>query len=229
MSLLIPAVEEAERVLLSMAGVRCTPAVFSSAVPDAESIIREVVGVDIPPALRQIYSEEAGAMEFSWVAEEDVFGGDFMRGNLSLLAPERAAQLLAEQRRQVLDIRAKGVNGIPEGYAAMVADWPHWLPIFRFPSGDCLCLELRDRDAEPSVVFLEHDVMDAGPNLHGLRIGRGLKELVARWGRVCFVEPFDWSQVVNEEGIDLNNASLTRIACCMDSWKQPDCEGDRRP
>lgn len=82
----------------------------------------------------------------------------------------------------------------------------HWSEIghigcrfFFFDNGDFFCIDMREKSFP--VVFLEHDVMDGGPNLHGLRIASDLGKLLDLWSQVYFVE-CDWSLIVEDSGIN---------------------------
>lgn len=212
MAILLPALHKTNQILSGLPGVQCEAVVATAPSPVVDSLFASMPDVRLPSSLRQIYAEEAGSIEFSWLASPYVFGQDCRRGNVSFLSPARSMQMLRDQRAQASETTAEGYAENDEGYSAVAADWPHWLPVFRFPSGDCFCLDLRDPAPEPGVVFLEHDVMDAGPNLHGLRMAEGLEELIERWRQIHFVELFDWNAAVGESGIDPDSPVVRAIS-----------------
>ena len=81
--------------------------------------------------------------------------------------------------------------------------WGRWTPFHRFPSGDCLALS-----EDESVVLWQHDLLDGGPYVHGLRLGTTLGEFLRTWARVGWAEPRDWTKVALPErpGLDLTKA-----------------------
>ena len=85
-----------------------------------------------------------------------------------------------------------------------INDIKHWYPIFKFPNGDAFCLDSRNN----KIVFYEHEIYDTGENLHGLIIADSISELYDKWVKCLCVDVYDWSEVVNEHGIDLNNEVL---------------------
>lgn len=81
----------------------------------------------------------------------------------------------------------------------IVEDIKHWYPLFYFPNGDAFCLDIRNG----TVVFYEHEIYEGEKNLHGLLIATSINDLYEKWSRFHFKDIYDWSEVVNEEGIDL--------------------------
>jgi len=79
-------------------------------------------------------------------------------------------------------------------------DIRNWYPLFYFPNGDALCLDARNG----AVVFYEHEIFEGEINLHGLLIATSINELLEKWSYFHFADVYDWSEVVNEKGIDLN-------------------------
>jgi hypothetical protein len=193
-------IQAARRDLLGF-GVRdisleTAPPVTSGTLQDVETRIRH----GLPDALRQVFLGEAGGLKFRW--STDVFGPECRRGYAWLLSPEEIAEAFKGQVAIAEEAQRDGVDATNEGYKALVRDWPHWIPVFRFPSGDCFCLDVSGASIDPPVVFLEHDVMDQGPNLHGLRLASNVADLVSRWGGVLFVDVYDWTKAVVANGID---------------------------
>lgn len=124
---------------------------------------------------------------------------EFYYGGFTLLSPLEITRQFHEFREFVKEIVKNGLDQEEAGYAALVRDWPYWLPIFFFDNGDFFCIDMREKSFP--VVFLEHDVMDGGPNLHGLRIASDLGKLLDLWSQVYFVE-CDWSLIVEDSGIN---------------------------
>ena len=82
----------------------------------------------------------------------------------------------------------------------IVEDIMHWYPLFYFPNGDAFCLDIRNG----TVVFYEHEIYEGEKNLHGLLIATSINDLYEKWSGFHFKDVYDWSEVVNEEGIDLS-------------------------
>jgi len=164
--------------------------------------------LSVPINLKELLYDDYSSVVFSWEANAEVFGSSCKRGYLNLLSP---GEIVKQFNAQVAEAEEAKCNGLDdeEGYLAIINDWPHWLPVFRFRSGDLFCIETR-RKGFP-VVFLEHDVMDAGPNLHGMQIAKNVECLVNNWASILFVEFNDWTEICNEEGIDLGNPILEKL------------------
>lgn len=177
------------------------------------SAVERGLDVALPDDLRSIYTEQAGGIEFSWVAEAGTFGKDRVWGDLLLLSPER----VLEERREMLDeartLGAQGMAHLSEGEKALVSDWPGWIPFIKFRSGDffCLCSGEGGDLGGHRVVLLEHDVMDGGPSVHGVQIAPSVSELFIRWSSVGFVEVYDWSSVVDGRGLDVRSSIFSEI------------------
>jgi hypothetical protein len=199
-SALVPAVERAHARLVQVEGVHIETADIRSPSTEAEieNFLRSCE-CDIPDFLVEVYREEASGIVFSWSASASQFGSECRRGYLQLLCPDEVVSQFKGQKEQADEVRRSNL-GVEEGYSALARDWPFWIPVFRFRSGDCFCVDVRD--PEMRVVFLEHDVMDAGPNLHGMQLARNLGELILRWSEVGFVELFDWTTACTETGLD---------------------------
>lgn len=83
----------------------------------------------------------------------------------------------------------------------IVEDIMHWYPLFYFPNGDAFCLDIRNG----TVAFYEHEIYEGEKNLHGLLIATSINDLYEKWSRFHFKDVYDWSEVANENGIDLDN------------------------
>ncbi len=88
----------------------------------------------------------------------------------------------------------------------IVQDILHWYPLFYFPNGDAFCLDIRNG----TVVFYEHEIYDGEKNLHGLLLATSIDDLFEKWSRFHFMDVYDWSEIVNEEGIDLECEALSK-------------------
>lgn len=58
---------------------------------------------------------------------------------------------------------------------------------------------------------MEHGVMDGGPYIHGTKLAPNIDELLYRWSEIGFVDFYDWSQCVGEDGIDLEISAFNLI------------------
>jgi hypothetical protein len=165
--------------------------------------------VNLPETLRKIYVEESGGVIFNWVADYDLFGKHCSRGCFHLLSPDEIisaykdmCEMVQEGKNDTLELESN------DGMQALVTDWEGWIPIFRFPNGDAFCIDSRN---DNSIVFLEHDVMDGGPYIHGTKLAKNIEELVSNWEKIGFVDFYDWSQCIGEDGIDIGNNVFNQI------------------
>ena len=167
--------------------------------PKARMVLNSIPDTEIPQELFQLF-ETTERCSFRWIdPSKKIFNGDFYYGGFTLLSPLEITRQFHEFREFVKEIVKNGLDQEEAGYAALVRDWPYWLPIFFFDNGDFFCIDMREKSFP--VVFLEHDVMDGGPNLHGLRIASDLGKLLDLWSQVYFVE-CDWSLIVEDSGIN---------------------------
>lgn len=200
---ILSAIRHAEQQLAVMRGVEVGSLQWQPPASEADiDHLTSALGFVLPNSLRTIFTEEATRVEFAWRATEGVFGRKCSHGHVRLLSPDEVARdFLVQKREAQAATKVSAPNN--EGFAALAADWPFWLPVFRFKSGDCFCLDTRFGD-DPAVVFLEHDVMDGGPSVHGLRIAPNLSALLQRWPDVLFVELQDWTDGVDSGGLNPN-------------------------
>ena len=208
--LLLPAVREVQSVIETYTNIKCCKAIIHPPSMNSREILESIPGVRLPDALFSFY-RETEQIEFSWIAAPDyVFGSDFYDGDLTLLSPADAKNLYLDV---MCDIANEAIqNGWEKndaGYAALVNDWPHWFPVLLFANGDCLCIDMTSE--QNRIVYCEHDVMDGGPNLHGLQIAPDLETLIYRWKQMLFAENFDWTRAVDETGINLDSELLTPL------------------
>ncbi len=153
--------------------------------------------------LKDIYLNHASTIQFSWNVDDNRFGLNCKRGFVNLLSPKD----IISKYDDMISMVGEGVANPDElaeneGLKALVEDWPNWIPIFSFPNGDYFCID-KHEDGNP-IIFLEHDVMDGGPNVHGLKIALNFDDLVYKWSKVGFVDIYDWTDGTNSDGIDFN-------------------------
>lgn len=79
-------------------------------------------------------------------------------------------------------------------------DIKNWFPIFYFPNGDAFCVDRRNM----KIVFFDHEVYDIGKDLHGIVIANSINDLFEKWSKCHFVDVYDWSRYVDDDGLDLN-------------------------
>ncbi|MZQ81080.1 hypothetical protein GQF01_02885 [Paenibacillus sp. 5J-6] len=166
------------------------------------------LSVVLPDTLREIYVEETSGFIFKWNASKEKFGDSCKRGYLHFLSPEEIIVTYREMLEIVLESRCSTEIGSNVGLQALVMDWPNWIPIMSFPNGDSFCIDVK---RNLSIVFLEHDVMDGGPYIHGTTIAKNLENLLDLWSQIAFTDVFDWSICCTEDGIDLENPMFRSI------------------
>ncbi|MFD0695439.1 SMI1/KNR4 family protein [Paenibacillus sp. GCM10027628] len=162
----------------------------------------------LPVALKKIYLEETSGLIFKWSASKEKFGDPCKRGYLHLLSPEEIITTYGEMLKMVQESKNSHEFSTNVGLQALVVDWPNWIPITRFPNGDLFCIDVTKNF---SIVFLEHDVMDGGPYIHGTTIARNLEKLLELWDKIAFADVYDWSKYCNEKGIDIENPLFNSI------------------
>jgi cell wall assembly regulator SMI1 len=199
-------VRSAQRDLLAF-GVKDVSLQTSPPVTLAELQAAEMrIGYRLPDTLRRVFLTEAGSLKFQW--DTDLFGSECEGGYAWLRSPEEIAETFQDQVGMAEEAHRDGLDVGSDGYEALVKDWPHWIPVFRFPAGDCFCLDVSEASTDAPIVFGEHDVMDSGPNLHGLRIAENFADLVDRWNAILFLDAYDWTRVVGTDGIDKDSQIL---------------------
>lgn len=175
--------------------------------------VEKGLGVKLPDVLREVYVNQAGGLSFSWGVQEGVFGERRAWGDLLLMSPARILHEKEEMSSHALLCVGEQGTALSEGEMAMVNDWPRWIPFVRFRSGDYFCLDPvpgAEANAYP-VVFMEHDVMDGGPFIHGIQLAPSALELFNRWSSLGFLEVSDWSTVVDDTGLDLGSSELAEV------------------
>ncbi|MFC7677811.1 SMI1/KNR4 family protein [Paenibacillus sp. GCM10028914] len=165
--------------------------------------------VELPEALKNIFLSEASGLLLKWFAPPEIFGEKCTRGYFHLLSPIEIIDLYEDMLSMVSDLSVNNSEiETNEGLQVLVADWPNWIPIIRFPNGDAFCVDIKNNH---SIVFLEHDVMDGGPNIHGTKIAEDLDDLLNNWNVIAFVDYYDWSECVDDNRIDIENSDFSSI------------------
>lgn len=163
-----------------------------------------------PETLRQFYLNQSSSIRFYWEIHNDTefpLGEECKYGGLCLSSPFQILSLYVDMQEMVVDGRTQLNNSFDEGWEALVNDWSFWIPIITFQNGDAFCIDKRNE----TIVFLEHDVMDGGPNVHGILLALNFDDLIKKWSNVGFVEVFDWTDGINEEGIDVKSEIFNRL------------------
>lgn len=113
---------------------------------------------------------------------------------------------IVEEHKELNEM-AECMEESTEEYNTILSDLKNWYPLFRFPNGDAFCYDKRNG----KVVFFEHEVFDTGINLHGLVIADSIDCLLEKWSKVLFLDIFDWTEGVDEHGINLNMPVYERV------------------
>ncbi|CAM5223546.1 hypothetical protein UACE39S_02406 [Ureibacillus acetophenoni] len=163
-----------------------------------------------PHILRNFYLNDASNISLTWNKVGSCFGEECKHGELNIISPIEIVQKVEEMKNEVNELLInKEYYEENEGMKAIVEDWIYWIPVIKFRNGDAFCFDTRQPDYP--IVFLEHDVMDGGPNLHGLKIATNFEKLFRSWVNVGFVDIYDWYEVSTENGIDFNNKIFNKI------------------
>ncbi|MGG1517991.1 SMI1/KNR4 family protein [Paenibacillus oryzisoli] len=203
---LLERIRDLQRKMEQITGVTIRSLNISPVVDrDIIKKIEQEIPIEVPHQLKEFYLRHASSVDFRWSAEPSVFGVDCKRGELNVLPP----MMVLNVYRDMMEIVNEGRTNQREfnenaGVRALVNDWPYWLPFCSFANGDAFCIDARNQ----KIVFLEHDVMDGGPYIHGTKIAENIYELLERWIQIAFVDVYDWSKVVDDEGINLSNPLL---------------------
>ncbi len=185
----------------------------SAILTDKPIIEKELVKIEteldfeFPKELRRIYINETSRINFSWRVNNKVFGENCKNGEFHLLSPRNILENYLEMKYEVEQIIEINDLEMDDGLKAIVEDWGNWIPITRFKNGDGFCIDKRNYN----IVFLEHDVLDSGPNLHGMILGKSFTDLLEKWAKVAFVDIYDWTLVCDDDGIDINSSAFNEI------------------
>lgn len=174
-----------------------------------ESIEKEL-SFTFPEKLKSFYTNQASEVIFAWELSEHYISEDYKRGELRILSPQCVKESYLEMIELVHDFEDYDENECDEdGVNALVNDWSYWIPIIRFGNGDAFCIDKRDTNGK--IVFLEHDVVGAGPNVHGLKMANNFSELMDKWSKIGFLDAYYWNKIVSDNGIDVDSRCLEKI------------------
>ena len=167
-------------------------------------------GTTFSNQLKDIYLNYSSSILFSWSVDDARFGLNCKRGYINLIPPidviKRYEDMISMVEEGKFNTDELEEN---EGLKALVEDWPNWIPIFSFTNGDCFCID-KSTNGNP-IILLEHDVMDGGPNVHGLKLAVNFDDLIDKWSKIGFVDIYDWSEGTDENGIDLNKTMFENL------------------
>ena len=138
--------------------------------------------------------------EFKLCWEEKVL---HLRGFVNFISYEK----IFEEHKELCEISEMIRGNLTMDQIEALKDIYHWYPIFKFPNGDAFCYDNRNG----KIVFFEHDLFDCGPNSHGMIIAKSIDCLFDAWSKVLFVDIYDWTEGVNEDGIDLSKEVFEQI------------------
>ncbi len=170
-------------------------------------LIEAEIGFHFPNELRDVYLQEASTIKLNWWADKTTFGVNYKSGEFYLLSPEKIKDIYKDMVYEVQQAEENSELQEDKGLQAIIEDWLHWIPIIRFSNGDAFCIDKRNLQ----IVFLEHDVMDAGPSVHGTMIAINFKELILKWSKLGFVDVYDWYEVCDSDGLDINREQFKSI------------------
>ncbi|WP_066314732.1 SMI1/KNR4 family protein [Bacillus sp. FJAT-29814] len=157
-----------------------------------------------PDTLKNLYLNEAASISMIWNATGEGFGEYCKYGEINLISPAEIVRMVEDIRFEVKEfLKNKQDYEENEAVKAILDDWIYWIPVIKFRNGDAFCFDTR-QPGYP-VFFLEHDVMDGGPNLHGIKIATDFDKLFKNWCNVGFVDIYDWYEVSMENGVDFDN------------------------
>lgn len=208
---IIKSVKKLEKELNILGNIEVKLSVTSTKNYDNDiQVIEEKYDIVFPNMLKQLYINDMSKVILKWNTKGNTLGKGCKRGELNLLTPDEILNEVTDIQTIIEDskVDTKELEK-NEGLRALVNDWPFWIPIISFSNGDSFCIESRDKSLP--IVFLEHDVMDGGPNLHGLRIASNFENLMENWSKVAFVDTFDWAEVVNEMGLDIMHSYFNEL------------------
>lgn len=164
--------------------------------------VENELGFIFPNSLRQFYLNKSAGLQYSWTVVQDLFRLEYDNGWLHILSPNEIL-LFHKEIKVIIEetVQNKEISDFDEEIIESVKDWEYWIPIVLFPNGDAFCID--KKSDYKNVLFLEHDVMDSGPNLHGLKLAKNFDDLLDKWSKVAFIDIFDWTEGVDSDGINL--------------------------
>ena len=174
---------------------------------DEISAVESKMKFSIPETLKDIYVNEGSSIEFKWFSDKIVFGPKIKMGEINLLNPNAIVEMY-EVMNELIESSKTDLSQSNEEIKTIITDWTSWIPIIKFANGDVLCIDIRNM----KVVFFEHDAMDGGSNIHGLVIAASIGELFDKWGKLAFVNPFDWSDICDSNGINMKSELIVSLS-----------------
>ena len=153
------------------------------AAQKADCTVRDILGFGVNDAVRRVY-ETYASFSAVWFSRQEKY-----LGCTRLIGYDRLMQECYDMDADEYEI---------------AEDIQNWYPLFRFGNGDAFCLDIRNG----AVVFFEHDVVDDGQNLHGLRIADSVNDLFDKWSRIHFADYCYWDEITDAHGIDLDHPAL---------------------
>jgi hypothetical protein len=88
----------------------------------------------------------------------------------------------------------------------------NWLPIFKFMNGDLICIDKTDE----SLKLFDHEIVEIDNGTFGLKLGNNFNEFIENWSKIGFAEIRDWTEVVDENGINLKCEVIKDILSIID-------------
>jgi hypothetical protein len=208
---LIKVINSVYQKLSSLQSVKISKIKYEDPISEESLInIETKLSFRFPETLRQFYLNQSSSLLFYWEIHNDTkfpLGEECKYGGINLISPFQILELYIDMKEMVDDGRERLNDDFDEGWEALVDDWSFWIPITTIPNGDAFCIDKRNE----TIVFLEHDVMDGGPNVHGILLGLNFDDLIKKWSKVGLVEVFDWTDGINEEGIDVKSIIFSRL------------------
>lgn len=172
--------------------------------------VEQSIDFTFPDNLRELYLYGSQSLSFNWTAAIETYGEECKMGGINILSPKMILNNYLEMIQMVEEakLNSEELEENP-GLKAMVTDWPNWIPVISFMNGDAFCINKKDNLS--TVVFLEHDVMDGGPYIHGLEVAANIYDFLVRWSQIGFVDVYDWSQYVRNNNLDVKNPVFNRL------------------
>lgn len=203
-------IESVYRKMLKIPDVSLEELYIASPISTSElSEIEKKINFTFPEFLREMFIHFFQSVSFNWTSN-GIYGEDCRIGGIRIDPPRTIADNYLEMLQMVNEANMNQDElEENEGLKVMVNDWPHWIPIISFMNGDAFCINKKDNSF--AVVFLEHDVMDGGPYIHGLQIASNVEDLLNRWSQIGFVEVNDWSEYTNDNGLDIESPVFAKI------------------
>lgn len=158
--------------------------------------VKSLYGYSLSNDVAEIYSKYK-VFELNWSSNDKKYKG-FVN-----FVPYQQIEI---EHRNLVNIMEECYD-VEEDDLEIKEDIINWYPLFKFPNGDCFCLDARNG----KIVFYEHELYDMGVNLHGLVIGLSVDDLFQKWSQCYFVDLYDWYEGTNESGIDIQKSIFREL------------------